>query len=123
MDMEDQKSEPITEVKFVEARDPVKQFLKVSAEQKSQSSSEGNSSEITAEAGPEDVKLFYKAPRFFRSSFIDKTKELFTKNHNEAFEVDSRRPLKAKLVDSQNFYLIFQFQISIKNFTVSFGSS
>lgn len=100
MDIEDQKSEPITEVKFVEVQDPVKKFLKVSPSnpKAESSSSEGNSNAISAE----NVDLVFKtSPRFFRSSFIDKTKELFSNNNNtgdDAFEVDSKRPLKAKSV-------------------------
>lgn len=96
--MEDEKSEPITEVKFMEVSEPVKIFLKVKSESsKSESSSESSSSSVTVAA--EDVNLVYKStPRFFRSSFIHKTKELFNKNHTDAFEDDKMQPLKAKLV-------------------------
>lgn len=98
MDIEDQRSEPITEVKFMEVNEPVKIFLKVKSESsKSESSSEGSSSSAVISA--EDVDLVYKSPpRFFRSSFIHKTKELFSKNHTDAFEDDSKNPLKAKSV-------------------------
>lgn len=98
MDMEDEKSEPITEVKFMEVNEPVKVFLKIKSESsKSESSSESSSSSVTVAA--EDVDLVYKSPpRFFRSSLIHKTKVLFTKNHTDAFEDDKMQPLKAKLV-------------------------
>lgn len=105
MDIEDQKSESITEVKFVEIRDPVKKFLTVST---SESKSEPNSERISNAVNTENVDLVFETPpRFFRSSFIHKTKELFSKNHttDDAFESDSKQPLKAKSVKFRDCFV------------------
>lgn len=103
MDMEDEKSEPITEVKFVEVNDPVKIFLKVKSDSSASSSKSESSSESSSATGiaAENVDLVYKAPpaKLFRSSFIDKTKELFSRNRDDvAFAPEMKSPLKAKSV-------------------------